>query len=162
MQHRIRAAALIVKKGRLLLVKHVHPESGSVFWVPPGGGVNAGQESIYDAATREVLEETGLRVTLGRILYIREFVDMEMHLHNLELFILADRFDGKLTIDNLRPGDLDSRYIKEVGFLSPAEMRDLNIFPHELKAQFWMDIESGATAKYLGQQVGDSRKLPET
>ena len=162
MKHRIRAAALVVDEGKLLLVKHVHPESGSIFWVPPGGGVNAGQESIYAAAVREVHEETGLSVNLGRVLYIREFVDLEMNLHNLELFILADGFHGELTIGNLRPEDLDSRYIKEAGFLSPQEMRGLNIFPHELKEQFWQDLVSGVSARYLGQQVGDSRKLPET
>ena len=163
MQHRIRAAALVVNKGELLRVKHVHPASGIVFWVPPGGGLRTGQESVFQCAAREVHEETGLHVKMGRVLCISEFVDLEMGFHNLELFILADAYEGEVTIENLRPEDLDWQYIKEARFLSPHEMRNLTVFPHELKDQFWRELESSdLTTKYLGQQVGDSRKLPET
>ena len=162
MEHRIRAATLVVNNGELLLVKHVHPISGSVFWIPPGGGLNAGQESIFQCAAREVHEETGLHVRMGRILYVREFVNLEMDLHNLELFILAEEFEGEVTTDNVRSEDLDSQYIWEARFLSPHDMHSLTVFPHELKDQFWRDLESGdLETKYLGRQVGDSRKLPE-
>jgi ADP-ribose pyrophosphatase YjhB (NUDIX family) len=105
--------------GRPLLVKHVHPESGSIFWVPLGGGVNAGRYSTYEAAAQEVHQETGLRVTLARVLYIREFVDLELRQHNLELSILAQTLYGELTTDNLIPGDSDSRYIRKLGFCPP-------------------------------------------
>lgn len=162
MEPRIRAAALVVANGELLLVKHVHPESGSVFWVPPGGGLNIGAESIYECAVREVYEETGLQVQMGRIFYIREFVDLEMDHHNLEVFILADALDGKVTIEHVRPEDSDSQYIKDANFLSPREIGNLTVFPPELKDQFWRDLESGDLAtRYLGLQVGDSRTLPK-
>ena len=52
--------------GRLLLIRRGH-EPGKGLWSIPGGKVEAG-ESDEDAVAREVLEETGLVVTVGRLI----------------------------------------------------------------------------------------------
>lgn len=44
---------------RVLLLRWRDPVDGAVFWEPPGGGIEPG-ESAYDAARRELHEETGL------------------------------------------------------------------------------------------------------
>ena len=44
---------------RLLLLQWRDPSDGAVFWEPPGGGIEAG-ESPFDAACRELFEETGI------------------------------------------------------------------------------------------------------
>jgi 8-oxo-dGTP diphosphatase len=44
---------------RVLLLRWRDPVDGVVFWEPPGGGIESG-ESAYDAAGRELHEETGL------------------------------------------------------------------------------------------------------
>ena len=67
MKHRIRAAAIIVGDDRLLLVKHVHPQTGETWWVPPGGGLE-GTETIHECVKREVYEETGLTIETGKTL----------------------------------------------------------------------------------------------
>ncbi|MER5391714.1 NUDIX domain-containing protein [Saccharopolyspora sp. NPDC002686] len=52
-------------RGRLLLVKRAHePDAGK--WSLPGGKVEQG-ESDHSAVQREVLEETGLSVTVGEL-----------------------------------------------------------------------------------------------
>lgn len=69
MQHRIRAAAIIINDNKILLVKHVHPETGHEWWVPPGGGVEEIDNSIFDCAKRETFEETNLKIDVSRLLY---------------------------------------------------------------------------------------------
>jgi len=44
---------------RLLLIHAKDPRSAAACWYPVGGGVEVG-ESLYEAATREAYEETGL------------------------------------------------------------------------------------------------------
>ncbi|MBI3953714.1 MAG: NUDIX hydrolase [Chloroflexi bacterium] len=158
MQHRIRAAALVVSDGRLLLVRHRHPETGSEWWVPPGGGLRDG-EDIFRCAARETSEEAGISVELGPVIYLREFLDVEMQRHNLELFVLARSFQGAPNTSNLVPGDTDFQYVEEARFLSPQEMVGLTVFPEALKDEFWRDLAQGNTGvRYLGQEAGASRK----
>lgn len=45
---------------RVLLFRSRRPDSGVVFWFPPGGGIEAGEDAPA-AARREGGEETGLR-----------------------------------------------------------------------------------------------------
>jgi 8-oxo-dGTP diphosphatase len=52
--------------GRLLLIRRVH-EPGRGLWSIPGGRIEPG-ESDEAALVREVLEETGLIVTAGRLI----------------------------------------------------------------------------------------------
>ena len=54
--------------GRVLLVRQTY-HRGGVRWAAPGGWVDRG-ESPRQAAVREAFEETGLRMTAGRLLEI--------------------------------------------------------------------------------------------
>ena len=50
-----------------LINTHFDPELGlEPRWLTPGGGIDAG-ESVQEAAVRELLEETGLRVTVDEL-----------------------------------------------------------------------------------------------
>jgi ADP-ribose pyrophosphatase YjhB (NUDIX family) len=71
-------AVVVDHDGRLLLIRH-RVESRE-FHVLPGGRVEAG-ETAAEAAEREVLEETGLRVAVGDLLWVREFLP-ERHIGN--------------------------------------------------------------------------------
>jgi ADP-ribose pyrophosphatase YjhB (NUDIX family) len=54
---RIRVAALLRWRGRILLCRHEKP--GKEYWLLPGGGVNSG-ESLLAALHRELREECGI------------------------------------------------------------------------------------------------------
>ena len=155
MKHRIRAAVLIVKGNSILLVQHVHPETGEEWWVPPGGGVEAEDESVFSCGSREVFEETGLQVNLTDIVYIREFLDCENQNRNLELFLGSRAFSGELTIRHVQGSGPDEDYIRDVRWVPKAELDTMVVYPEILKDGFWEDLANGfPKTKYLGTQIG--------
>ncbi|MFG3257325.1 NUDIX domain-containing protein [Streptomyces sp. NPDC048172] len=69
---RVSARAVVVdQEGRVLLVRH--RDGDREFHVLPGGRVEPGQTAA-EAARREVEEETGLRVAIGELLWVREYL----------------------------------------------------------------------------------------
>jgi len=63
---KVAAAVLVEKDGRVLLVRRVY-EPFCGLWTLPAGFVNGGEDPA-EAAARECLEETGLRVRVTRVL----------------------------------------------------------------------------------------------
>lgn len=64
LRYRDRAAAIAIADGHLLVIRRVHPEFGE-YYVFPGGGIETGEDTTL-AVRRELQEETGLRVTVGK------------------------------------------------------------------------------------------------
>jgi len=155
MVHRIRVATIITDNDKILLVKHVHPQTGDTWWVPPGGGIEESDNSLFDCAKREAFEEAGVTVDVSRIVYIREFLDKENQKSNIEIFVLADSYHGDIGIDNAKGKGLDEQYIKEVKWLSKEELQDIVVFPEVLKDEFWDDrAKNFPVIKYLKRQIG--------
>lgn len=69
---RIRSAVLIWRDGEVLLVRH--EKGGRSYWLVPGGGVDPG-ETMVDAGIRELREETGFDVEVGRLVLLCEAID---------------------------------------------------------------------------------------
>ncbi|GGM29150.1 hypothetical protein GCM10011608_12310 [Micromonospora sonchi] len=72
MTKRRRAAAVIVRDGRVLMVRErgrgpSGRHDGQEYWTLPGGGIGVG-ETAEDAVRREVVEEVGLRPVAVRYL----------------------------------------------------------------------------------------------
>ena len=72
-KHRISAGAITESEGRILLVRY-QPSIDVDFWVAPGGGAE-GTEDLPATAHRETMEETGIEIRVGQMLYIEEFHD---------------------------------------------------------------------------------------
>ena len=64
---RIRYQGAIVRGDQLLLIKHSEHKGGRAYWVIPGGGREEG-ETEEACVQREMMEETGLHVTVERLL----------------------------------------------------------------------------------------------
>ncbi|MFD2647280.1 NUDIX hydrolase [Devosia albogilva] len=65
----LRAAGIALRGGKLL----IHRGTTDAFWALPGGRVEYG-ETIVETLEREMVEELGCRVTVGRLLFTCETI----------------------------------------------------------------------------------------
>ena len=108
------AAAVVIHDGRVVLIRRGHaPDAGQ--WSIPGGAVELG-ESVEEALRREVHEETGLEIAVGRFLELFELVERDadgVRFHFVVLDYAATVIGG-----TLRAGD-DAA---DVALVDPADL----------------------------------------
>jgi ADP-ribose pyrophosphatase YjhB (NUDIX family) len=75
--------------GRLLCARH--RKGDDAYWVLPGGHVEPG-ETLWAAATRELLEETGLALQAGRLWAVGEYLGAGRHV--VECTFVATAWEG--------------------------------------------------------------------
>lgn len=153
LRHRIRAAGLLVVEQRILLVRH--EVGGDIYWIPPGGGFESEcDESTKDTVRREFFEETGLRVDVGPLVYVREFAEPAAGRFHMELFYRVDAWDGRVNLDNLRGLGGDEFDIREVAWVPRRELPRLpSYYPAELLDDVWERLaEAQPLIRHLGLQ----------
>jgi len=152
MKHRVRAAGLIIKDQYILLVLHRHPETGDELWIPPGGGLEEVDQTIFEAARREIFEETGLQVHPSRIAYFREFRETRTNTYHFEIYMPIYSYTGEITTENIPVNDHDYGIIKSVQWLHRSEIHDLVVWPDWIKEDwFWEDAKNGfPSIRYTG------------
>ncbi len=111
----------MVDDNRVLLVKRGREPSKGL-WAVPGGKVEWG-EPMRGAARREVLEETGLEVEIGDVVWVGEHVSEDHHI------VLID-FVGTVQGGTLEASD-DAEEVRWVD-LSTAEEYPLTPTMYEL------------------------------
>lgn len=119
MARQIRCVGAVVSDGagRLLLVLRAHPPAAGS-WSLPGGRVEPG-ESAEAAVVREVAEETGLRVEVGRLVGT-----VERDAGQGATYVIDD-YECAVTAGSLTAGDdaADARWC------TPDEVRSLPTSP---------------------------------
>lgn len=117
---RVAVGALVVKDGRVLLVRRGQPPSEGL-WAIPGGRVELG-ESLQEAAEREIMEETGLIIRARRPVYTFDAILRDdagrVRFHYVIVDLLADYVAGEL-----HAGD-DAR---EARWVAPEELEELPV-----------------------------------
>jgi len=120
-RRRICVRGLIYKNDKLFGQK-LHNSKGD-WWCTPGGGVNP-VESLHNALTREMIEETGIKPVIGRLVFVQQFATKGIASHGedelLEFFFLIENADDyeNVKLDNTSHGNLE---VASFGFVDPTE-----------------------------------------
>ncbi|OFW53151.1 MAG: hypothetical protein A2146_07485 [Actinobacteria bacterium RBG_16_67_10] len=128
------AKAVVVHGGRLLVTRNRTPGDDGPDWhIFPGGGQHPG-ETLHTTLVREVREETGIEITAGPLLWIRELIIAnrpERGELNPEEHALEFMFSCELVADR---GDAheEDQYQVSVEWISPDELDGLRFYPAAL------------------------------
>ena len=117
---RIRVAALMTMAGRVVLVRH--RAGSSTYHLLPGGGVDY-RETLAEALEREVKEETGLDIRVGRPLFLSDTIDPDGPRHVVNITFAADVIGGEVA---RKPAD--SRVVA-VDLVEPDRLTRLDLRP---------------------------------
>ena len=114
---RIGSAAIVLQNDKILLgIRAKEPNYGK--WVLPGGKVKA-FESIKDAISRELLEETALHCEIGEQIGVYEIITPSIE-HRIIIYSWAHPIKG-----DLQP----SSDISELRFFSKNELTKIELTP---------------------------------
>src|SRR5438477_11652503 len=114
----IGVGAIIVKNGRVLLVKRGHePLTGE--WSIPGGILELG-ETVRQGVAREALEETGLTVEPLELLGVFDRVVRDLDERTLYHYVLIDFLCQRVSGELCAAGDAD-----EARWFSAEELANL-------------------------------------
>ena len=119
-QARVRVMGVLIREAKMLLINHSGLNEENELWLPPGGGVEFGENAIK-CLEREFLEETNLVVTVGRMLFVNEFISDTIHA--VELFFQIDDAKGVPRLGH-DPELGDRQILVEMGFLSIDEVKN--------------------------------------
>ncbi|MFH0922041.1 MAG: NUDIX hydrolase [Fibrobacterota bacterium] len=116
---RVRAAAVVVQEGAILLVRH--RKDDQEYFLLPGGGVEPG-ETPEQALIRELAEETGLRAQPGRLLFETESISPD-RTRRIQQQVFLCEADGCLM-----PGE-DHR-LAGAEFVGKSRFANLTFYPN--------------------------------
>lgn len=124
---------ILDEENKMLLVKQQHEDKE--IWMVPGGGIEEG-ENAAEAAIREVKEETGLDITLGKMLWhVEEVSERGQRFVN---FFTARVCGGILELGEDPEFDGQHQVLREVRFMSREEMAEIpHLYPEALREEFW-------------------------
>ena len=131
MKANVRVSGILIKEGKLILVRHENSLNGD-YYLLPGGGLEK-EETIEECAIREVKEEAGLDVQVENLAYYEDVVSKEDH--TLHLIFKCNIIGGNL--ENLNP----DKKVKEILLVTKEELNELNFFPKKLKKKIFNELD---------------------
>ena len=141
------AKALVIRDGKMAAIKI--RDAGEEWYIMPGGGMEP-EETLPEAVCREVMEELGLQVECGELLFVIEGVHGE-RFHRVDLVfeckIIGEKADAQRQSDTNQVG---------VDWLEISRLNTLPLYPSKLRRQIMNHYEGKPHRVYLGnEEAGD-------
>jgi 8-oxo-dGTP diphosphatase len=133
---RVRVNGLLVRDRSILMVQLHSPVAGRHIWMPPGGGVRFG-EPLLSALQREMVEETGIRVSVGPLWYLHEII--HKNVHAVEFYYLCRHEAGSLRTGTDPEYSESEQIITDAAFLPFDRLVEKDIYPAYLREGFVAD-----------------------
>jgi len=135
---RIRVAGLIVRDGKILLAEHEKHERR--YWLLPGGGMEYG-ESLEETLKRELVEEAGIEIEVGELLWVVESIPTDKHRHVLNIILEATALSDELVCT-------PDKVLRDTVWKDVDDLESLTLFP-DTRAEIRSYLESGHRPKIL-------------
>ena len=126
--------AIIIEDGRLLVNKCDFGD-GKVTYIFSGGGQEPG-ETFTEALQRECYEELGAKVSIGELVWIREYIgknhefaQSDYEVHQIEYYFLCKL---ETPVDLEKATNLDKVQVG-IAWLELSKLNEYNIYPKKIK-----------------------------
>lgn len=123
-----RAAGVLVKGGRIF----VQREKDGCEYALPGGHVKIGEESA-ESLRREFLEEAGVDISVGRLLWTEEcFWEWKgKKAHNISFYYRVELCEGQEIPEGFMPQGDNENVV--MGWMDIGEIKNVTIYPEFLE-----------------------------
>lgn len=138
---RVRAAGILIKDGKILLIRHQKGED--TYWLLPGGGVDYG-ETMELSLKREFLEECNIDVEIGDMAFVSQGIAPDRSRHIIHMTFEVEYVGGDLHVG-------DEGILKEVRYLPVEEIENLTLYPN-IKKELKEYCLGKKELRYLGNR----------
>jgi ADP-ribose pyrophosphatase YjhB (NUDIX family) len=135
----IRVAACILKDDKILMIRH--KKGDEKYWLLPGGRIEYG-ETMIETLKREMVEETGLEVRVGNLMFVSEAIPEDNHRHIINMFFEAEIVNGKIRLGN-------EEILDAVEFIDINKLDKITIYPL-IRDELKQYINNSKPLGYLG------------
>jgi 8-oxo-dGTP diphosphatase len=118
--------AIVIKEGKVLLVKRAAPPNKNL-WAIPGGMLELG-ETLQEGAEREILEETNIRIKAGKPIFTFDLLEHDLVGRVLFHFLIVD-LEAEYVAGEIKAASdaLDVRWV------TPEECQTLSLTSNTLR-----------------------------